>query len=57
MARIPDETVERIKQETSLLRLVEAKGIALKKQGKDYLILPRNHVHFVKHVLPQMPSG
>lgn len=37
MARFSDEQVERIKQETSLLRLVEAKGIELKKHGKDYL--------------------
>jgi len=37
MVRYSDEQVERIKQETSLLRLVEAKGIELKKHGKDYL--------------------
>ncbi len=36
MARIPDAEIERLKQEVSLVRLVEASGIALKKQGKDY---------------------
>lgn len=37
MARIPDEIVERLKQEVSLVRLVEAKGVTLKRQGKDWL--------------------
>jgi DNA primase len=37
MARIPDEQIERLKQEVSLVRLVESQGIALKKHGKDYL--------------------
>jgi DNA primase catalytic core len=37
MARIPDEQIERLKQEVSLIRLVEGQGIALKKHGKDYL--------------------
>lgn len=37
MARIPDEQIERLKQEISLVRLVEGQGIALKKHGKDYL--------------------
>ncbi len=37
MARIPDEQIERLKQEVSLVRLVESQGIALKKLGKDYL--------------------
>jgi len=33
MARIPDEQIERLKQEISLLRLVERQGITLKKHG------------------------
>ena len=37
MARIPDEQIERLKQEISLMRLVERQGITLKKHGKDYL--------------------
>lgn len=37
MAQIPPAEIERLKQETSLLRLVEASGVALKKQGKDYV--------------------
>lgn len=37
MARIPEEQIERLKQDVSLVRLVEAKGIALKRQGKDWL--------------------
>lgn len=37
MARIPDEVVNRLKTEVSLLRLVEASGVELKKQGKDWL--------------------
>ena len=35
MARIPDHEIERLKMEVSLLRLVEAKGIALKKSGDN----------------------
>ncbi|TSJ88233.1 CHC2 zinc finger domain-containing protein [Chitinimonas sp. BJB300] len=36
MARIPDTEIERLKAEVSLVRLIEADGIALSKQGKDY---------------------
>ncbi|THB69897.1 MAG: toprim domain-containing protein, partial [Gammaproteobacteria bacterium] len=36
MARITEEELERIKEEVSLVRLVEAKGIALEKKGSDY---------------------
>ena len=36
MARIPEAEIERLKAEVSLVRLVEAAGIELKKQGKDY---------------------
>ncbi|MEE8060161.1 MAG: CHC2 zinc finger domain-containing protein [Pseudomonadales bacterium] len=35
MARIPEGEVNRIKEEISLLRLVEAKGIKLKSHGQD----------------------
>ena len=38
MARIPPEHIERIKQEISLLRLVERQGYEVKKQGKDYVV-------------------
>jgi DNA primase catalytic core len=37
MARIPDTEIERLKSEVSLLRLVEAAGIELKRQGKDWV--------------------
>jgi len=37
MARIPDNEIERLKQEISLVRLAEGQGIALKNHGKDYL--------------------
>ncbi len=35
MARIPQTEIERLKQEISLERLVEAKGIKLKRHGQD----------------------
>jgi DNA primase catalytic core len=35
MARIPEHEIERLKQEVSLVRLVEAKGIELKRHGAD----------------------
>src|SRR5215475_12451091 len=37
MARIPDEIIDRLKQEISLQRLVEARGIELKRHGADLL--------------------
>jgi DNA primase catalytic core len=37
MARIAEALIERLKREVSLLALVEAAGIALKRHGKDYL--------------------
>ena len=36
MARIPETEIERIKTETSILRLVESAGIKLTKTGKDH---------------------
>jgi hypothetical protein len=36
MARLPDETVTRIKQEVSLVRLAEARGFELKPHGSHY---------------------
>ena len=33
MPRIPDEQLERLKQDISLQRLVEARGIELKRHG------------------------
>ncbi len=38
MARLPDETLTRIKKEVSLVRLAEAKGFELKPHGKHYAI-------------------
>ena len=35
MARLPNEVIERIKQNVSLLRLVESQNYQPKKQGKD----------------------
>jgi DNA primase catalytic core len=37
MARIPDEQIERLKQEVSLQRLVEGMGISLKRHGSDLI--------------------
>ncbi|MGQ0508545.1 MAG: CHC2 zinc finger domain-containing protein [Myxococcaceae bacterium] len=37
MARIPEEEVERLKRETSLERLVAARGVALSRHGADLL--------------------
>jgi DNA primase len=35
VARIPEEEIERLKEEVSLQRLVELAGVELRKQGKD----------------------
>lgn len=37
MARIPESEIDRLKDEVSVERLVEASGVALKKSGKDWL--------------------
>lgn len=37
MARIPEDQIERLKQEISIQRLAEGMGISLKRHGKDYL--------------------
>jgi DNA primase catalytic core len=37
MPRIPEEVIERLKQEVSLERLVEARGIQLKRYGADLI--------------------
>ena len=39
MARIPDDQIERLKAEVSLVRLIEAAGHRLKPQGKDLAML------------------
>ena len=36
MARIPESEIDQLKAEVSLVRLVEARGIVLTRQGKDY---------------------
>lgn len=38
MARIPDDAVNRIKQDISLLRLVESQGLKVTRQGKDSVV-------------------
>ncbi len=38
MPRIADEDIKKLKQEVSLLRLVESQGYSPKKQGKDHAI-------------------
>jgi len=38
MARIPEETINRIKQDISLLRLVENQGYQVSRQGKDHVV-------------------
>ena len=38
MARIPNDQLERIKQEVSLLTLAESQGYKPQKQGKDYVV-------------------
>jgi DNA primase catalytic core len=37
MARIPDEIIKRLKQEVSVQRLAEARGVKLKRQGKELM--------------------
>ena len=37
MARIPDDQIERLKQEVSVQRLAEARGIKLKRHGSDLI--------------------
>ena len=37
MPRIPDETIERLKQEISLERLAEARGVKLARHGADLI--------------------
>ncbi len=37
MARYSENLLTRLKQDISLIRLVESHGIPLKKHGKDYL--------------------
>ena len=38
MARLLDEVVERIKREISVERLAEARGIKLKRSGKELIV-------------------
>src|SRR5919108_2737680 len=37
MARLPDQVVERIKREISVERLAEARGIKLRRSGKELI--------------------
>ena len=36
MARIPDNEIERLKSEVSVLRLAEGSGVELKRKGRDW---------------------
>ena len=38
MARLPDEQIQRLKQEVSLQGLVQSQGYKVEKQGKDYVV-------------------
>ena len=38
MARLPDDEIAKLKEQVSLLRLVESQGYRPQKQGKDYAI-------------------
>ncbi|MEZ5307880.1 MAG: CHC2 zinc finger domain-containing protein [Pyrinomonadaceae bacterium] len=38
MARLPDDEITRLKEQVSLLRLVESQGYRPQKQGKDWAI-------------------
>src|ERR671922_2481114 len=37
MARLPDELIERLKREISVQRLAEARGIKLRRSGKELI--------------------
>ena len=37
MARIPDDELERLKQDVALQRLAEVRGIKLKRHGSDLI--------------------
>ena len=37
MARIPDNEIERLKQEVSIQRLAEARGVILRKRGDELM--------------------
>ena len=41
MARIPDEVVERLKQEVSVERLAEARGVKMTRHGADLPVCVR----------------
>jgi DNA primase len=43
MARIPDEELERLKNEISLERLVRARGVELRRHGADLIGLCPMH--------------
>lgn len=43
MTRIPEEEIERLKREVSLVRLVKSSGIELKKKGQDWFGLCPYH--------------
>ena len=54
MARLTDETIDRIKTEISLLRLVESQGHQPKRQGKDWATAARSTKR--RYALPDDPA-
>jgi DNA primase len=43
MPRIPEDVIERLKIEIPIVQLIEASGVKLKKQGKNYVGLCSMH--------------
>jgi len=55
MARIPEEVIERLKEEVSLRRLVELAGVELRRQGSSSSrAIPRTSASRV--IFPQPPK-
>lgn len=44
MARIPEAEIERLKREIALERLVEARGVVLKRKGADLVAVRSEHI-------------
>ena len=54
MPRIPAAELERLKAEVALERLVEARGIALKKRGADLVgLCPFHRLYFGRCIRPK----
>jgi CHC2 zinc finger len=55
MARIPEEVIERLKEEVSLQRLVELAGVELRQQGKDLVGLCPFHEERTGSLVVSLP--